>query len=591
MGDSDGDGRADRREVYYHSFGFKDTHGMTDNFTWGFDGWVYACHGFSNTSEVRGADEKPITMQSGNTYRMRPDGSHIEYFTHGQVNPFGLAFDPLGNVYSCDCHSRPLYQLLRGAWYPSFGKPDDGLGFGPPMLNHDHGSTAISGLVYYAADGFPAPFRDNLFIGNVVTNRINRDRLEWSGSTPKAVELPDFLTSDDPWFRPVDLELGPDGAIYVADFYNRIIGHYEVPLTHPGRDRERGRIWRIVYRGPDAERPKGPAHVDLTKTAEQDLIQSLSHPNLAVRILAANQMVDRPDLKASAVLNVTLEEFLSTNSSPPRKVHALWILERRGRLDDSTLETAARDDSREVRVHAMRILGERAELDGPLHDLVLGGLKDGDAFVRRAAAEALGLHPDASHIRPLLDLRQSSPAEDTHLVHMTRMALRDQLRPATSWPRLADLSLSERDATSPTSPRVSPPPRRPRTCSDTSSTSRNPTPSSSAISVSSRAMPPRRMTCHSWRSSMTGGERPCRIVWHCSRRSCKETRSVGPTRVPSSPMPPTTSSESSSPRPGGKTSWRGSRWPDSSGCRTPSRRCSRRSSRARPPSQSGPRRC
>ena len=94
----------------------------------------------------------------------------------------------------------------------------------------------------------------------------------------------------------------------------------------------------------------------------------------------------------------------------------------------------------------MRILGERPELDGPLHDLVLGGLKDGDPFVRRAAAEALGLHPDAAHIRPLLDLRQSSSAEDTHLVHMARMALRDQLRPATSWPRLADLSLSERDA-------------------------------------------------------------------------------------------------------------------------------------------------
>ena len=255
MGDTDGDGRADRRDVYYQSFGYKDTHGMTDNFTWGFDGWVYACHGFSNTSEVQGADEKPITMQSGNTYRMRPDGSHVEYFTHGQVNPFGLAFDPLGNLYSCDCHSRPLYQLLRGAWYPSFGKPDDGLGFGPEMLTHDHGSTAISGIVYYAADQFPGAFPCNLFIGNVVTNRINRDRLEWRGSTPKAIELPDFLTSDDPWFRPVDLELGPDGAMYVADFYNRIIGHYEVPLTHPGRDRERGRIWRIVYRGPDLPQP------------------------------------------------------------------------------------------------------------------------------------------------------------------------------------------------------------------------------------------------------------------------------------------------------------------------------------------------
>ena len=128
--------------------------------------------------------------------------------------------------------------------------------------------------------GRPVPqgVPDNLFIGNVVTNRINRDQLEWRGSTPKGIELPDFLTSDDPWFRPVDLELGPDGAIYVADFYNRIIGHYEVPLTHPGRDRERGRIWRIVYRGPDAAKPNRPGQVDLTRAAETDLIKNLAIP-------------------------------------------------------------------------------------------------------------------------------------------------------------------------------------------------------------------------------------------------------------------------------------------------------------------------
>src|SRR3954467_7707030 len=183
--DSDGDGRADSREILYGVFGHRDTHGMTNAFTWGFDGWVYACHGYANDSSVEGKDKRPIRMNSGNTYRMRPDGSHAEYFTHGQVNPFGLAFDPLGNLYSCDCHSRPLYQLLRGAWYPSFGKPHDGLGFGPEMVTHDHGSTAISGIAWHPADQFPEPYRGTVFIGNVMTHRINHDRIAWHGSTPK----------------------------------------------------------------------------------------------------------------------------------------------------------------------------------------------------------------------------------------------------------------------------------------------------------------------------------------------------------------------------------------------------------------------
>ena len=206
-------------------------------------------------------------MNSGNTYRMRPDGSHAEYFTHGQVNPFGLAFDPLGNLYSCDCHSRPVYQLLRGAWYPSFGKPDDGLGFGPEMVTHDHGSTGIAGIAYYAADQFPAAYRDTVFIGNVVTNRINHDRIEWHGSSPKGIEQPDFVWSDDNWFRPVDIELGPDGALYVADFYNRIIGHYEVPL-HPPRPRPRARpdlADRLPRDGRQAR--AAPAPIDRTRSA------------------------------------------------------------------------------------------------------------------------------------------------------------------------------------------------------------------------------------------------------------------------------------------------------------------------------------
>src|SRR5205823_4354417 len=142
-----------------------DTHGMTGEFARGFDGWIYCCHGFSNTSTVKSKGDSAITMSSGNTYRVKADGSRIEYVTHGQVNPFGLSFDPLGNLYSCDCHTEPIYQLLRGAYYPSFGKPDDGLGFGPEMFSNYRDSTAIAGIAYYAAANFPAAYQGSAFVG------------------------------------------------------------------------------------------------------------------------------------------------------------------------------------------------------------------------------------------------------------------------------------------------------------------------------------------------------------------------------------------------------------------------------------------
>ncbi len=431
--DTDGDGKADRREPFYTTYGFADTHGMTTSFTWGFDGWVYACHGFSNTSTIKGADGRPITMQSGNTYRMRPDGSHLEQWTWGQVNPFGLCFDPLGNLYSCDCHSQPVYQLLRGAYYPSFGKPHDGLGFGPEAISFYPDSTAIAGIAYYAADYYPPAYRDAAYIGDVVTNRVNQFRLEWHGSSPRATKV-DFLRCDDRWFRPVSVTLGPDGALYVADFYNRIIGHYEVPLTHPGRDRERGRIWRIVCRGADGKiKPLAPVQ-DLTRAGVKELAADLANPNLVVRTLATNQLVERGAAGAEAARAV-----MWPDAAPFQRIHALWVLERTGALDDRTLTGAAEDIDRGVRVHAYRIIGERMQLTPALHGLALAALHDPDPLVRRTAADALGRHPSPDNLTALLDLRKAAPPDDTHLIHVVRMALRDTLRPAESWKAVAAL--------------------------------------------------------------------------------------------------------------------------------------------------------
>jgi putative heme-binding domain-containing protein len=244
--DTDGDGICDDRKVILGPFDTtRDTHGMVNALRDGGDGWIYACHGFNNISKLRGTDGHSIELTSGNVFRFRPDGSRVEQYTSGQVNPFGMTRDEFGFWFTADCHSKPITQLLKGGCYPSFGRPDDGLGFLPPMMDHLHGSTAISGIAHVRAGVFPEAYRGNLLSGNVMTCRINRNRVEYRGATAKAIELPDLLTSDDPWFRPVDLQFGPDGALYVADFYNKIIGHYEVPLDHPDRDRTSGRIWRI----------------------------------------------------------------------------------------------------------------------------------------------------------------------------------------------------------------------------------------------------------------------------------------------------------------------------------------------------------
>src|ERR1051325_8924736 len=301
--DSDGDGVADKKTKLYGPFDHtRDTHGNQASFRRGFDGWLYATHGFNNDSHVTAKDGSHVDLNSGNTYRIRLDGSRIEQHTHGQVNPFGLAWDAFGNLYSSDCHSAPTYQLLAGGYYPSFGKPHDGLGFAPVLMEHSHGSTAIDGMVHYDDDLWPAEFRNNTFIFIVMTSRVNRDRLVFNVSVPSAHELDDFVKCDDPWFRPVDNQLGPDGAFYIADFYNRIIGHYEVPLTHPGRDRERGRIWRVVYRGADGSLKLHERKLDLTQASAEELVHELADPNLTWRLLAMNQLCDRLGVAAVSAL-------------------------------------------------------------------------------------------------------------------------------------------------------------------------------------------------------------------------------------------------------------------------------------------------
>jgi putative heme-binding domain-containing protein len=439
--DTNGDGVADQKKVEFGPFGVIDTHGDQNAFTRWVDGWIYANHGFSNDSHVKMGGKGPdvLHMTSGNTYRFHPDGSAIEQYSWGQVNPFGLSFDALGNLFSADCHSCAVTMLLREGYYQSFGKPHDGLGFAPEITHLDHGGTGIAGVVYSTLPNFPQKYRDVLFVGNVITNRVHCDRVKWTDSTPVVTKVEDFLTSDDPWFRPVDLQQGPDGALYVADFYNCIIGHYEVPLTHPKRDRERGRIWRVVYKGEPTE--KAPEEFvkpmpDLQTLDAPALFAVLKHPNLTVRVLATNLLIDKFPKEAAAMASKLLSHDLQpapksnfTHTSFAQPSHAVWVLQRTTGLTEPIVRKLLSDDApADVQVHVAKALGETAAWQPWHFKAVRSALSNADPFVRRAAAEALSKHPAVDNVLPLLAILDKTNQKDAELYHSIRIALRDQLR-------------------------------------------------------------------------------------------------------------------------------------------------------------------
>ncbi len=400
--DTDGDGNADERDVILTGFGVQDSHLFPHQFTRAPGGWIWMAQGAFNYSQVRRPNESPtraIQFDQTRMAKFRPDGAGFDITSNGPCNIWGLVLTGEGEAFIQEAndfgyavmpfHEYANYPGCSGKQWKSYA-PEF-----PSITDFRLGGTGLSGLALTDAKGpFPEPWRDVMLVANPITRKINAVKLRREGTGWKASHLPDFLDSTDEMFRPVAMTLGPDGCVYVVDWYNKIISHNEVPRTHPDRDKVRGRIWRIK---PKVQQPF--AVKDLTLLSHQELVGMLGGPSVAQSHLVWQTLADRPVEETTPLLDALLND--ETKSTAAR-IQALWVLSEKGQLEAEELRKLFHHPSRNVRREAVRacVYAILQEKDATLLESLEKLQSDTDTEVRAEVVRAAGTLLDALSAAP-----------------------------------------------------------------------------------------------------------------------------------------------------------------------------------------------
>ena len=402
MEDTDGDGRADKKTAILTGFGQEDRHELLNGFTWGPDGQFYMTHGVftvSKTKDPSNPNAEPVVLTAG-VARLNPQTKKFEVFAEGTSNPWGVDFDAKGNAFVSACVIDHLFHLAPGGLYNrQAGQPPFPYAYGelPSIVDHKHHMAAYAGINIYQGNQWPAEWQGAALHGNIHQNALNLDRLTPSGSSFKASkwnDSGDFLTTKDGWFMPVNFQTGPDGALWVMDWYDKYPCYQNANADPAGVDRERGRIWRVVWTGDQPGKPvpsRPEVNMDLAKKSSADLAKLLEHPNVWQRRMAQRILSGR-GLTAFGPreLHVTtpLHTLLKTGATVESRLAALWTLHSTGLLDENWLEQAAEDKEPAVRAWVARLIGERGFLLKDSFDLLYKLSKDPDLTVRLGVAVA-----------------------------------------------------------------------------------------------------------------------------------------------------------------------------------------------------------
>jgi putative membrane-bound dehydrogenase-like protein len=408
--DRDGDDKPDGPpQVLLDGWGYQDTHETLNSFIWGPDGWLYGCHGVFTHSRV-GKPGTPnaerIPLNAG-IWRYHPTRHQFDVFAHGTSNPWGVDFNDHGQCFLTCCVIPHLFHMIQGARYHRQG----GEHFNPftyddikTIAQHRHwvgnqwndadrarsddngGGHAHAGAMIYLGGAWPEKYRNQLFMNNIHGARLNQDVLTPAGSGYIGNGAPDFIKTNDRWSQILYLRYGPDGQVYLIDWYDQNQCHHN---NSAGHDRSNGRIFKVSYENPTSRRAggvsppsirsvasstnSGASRPPLANAPDRDLINMQLHANdwyvrTARRLLQERAAAGKLDEKTRPALAT----LAFKHDDVTRRLRALWALHVTGGLTAEHVQSGLHDDSPLVRGWTIQLAMEA----GKPSDALIAALSD-----------------------------------------------------------------------------------------------------------------------------------------------------------------------------------------------------------------------
>jgi putative membrane-bound dehydrogenase-like protein len=404
-------------EVLLSSFGMEDAHAVANSLQWGPDGWLYGAQGSTVTAKIRG-----IEFQQG-IWRYHPRTKQFELFSEGGGNTWGLDFDEHGQVIAgTNWGGFAMLHLVQGGYYikgfskhgPLHNPHTYGYFDHVPYRDFKGGHVTCGGIVYQGG-AYPDRFRKVYIAGNLLSNALYWHILEPKGSSFVSRFGGVFLVANDAWFRPIDCLTGPDGAVYVADWYDKRANHVD-PVDN--WDRTNGRVYKIVAKG-----AKPNVRLNLAKLSSKELIALLNHPNDWQRREARRILGERRDASIVSVLRKAV-----LDGDRRLALESLWAVYVSGGFDEEFARTLLDHKNEHVRAWTIRLLGDDKQVSAEGRQGMIALARGETSSVVRSQLACSCKRLPAADAFPIIRelLRHSEDIDDPHIPLLLWWAIEDK---------------------------------------------------------------------------------------------------------------------------------------------------------------------